>query len=175
VKEHQKQTAFLQQCLRYENTAERARLEERIIQVQRDERCVRRAVWLMVMLAALAMAGLCYAGVFMVEYPVNASQLATRLVIKILSALGLGSLACLLAFLGLGVVYRRELDQRREDCRQLALQLLESRLGPPPAFPATAPGTITGIASPSRPRNDPAFDRDGSADVLSTNAAGETV
>jgi hypothetical protein len=34
-------------------------------------------------------------------------------------------------FLGLQVVYRKELAHRREDCRRLATKLLESRLARP--------------------------------------------
>jgi len=45
----------------------------------------------------------------------------------------------MVAFTGLGVVYRKELDQRREECRRLAAKLLESRLGKPRALEGTAP------------------------------------
>ena len=129
MSEHQKQTAFLRQCLLYDDTAERHKLEEKITQIQRDERCVRRAVWLMALLAAVAMAGLGYAAVFMADYPLNVSQLTTRFVIKALCVLGASSLFCLFGFLILGMIFRKELDQRREDCRRLALRVLESRLG----------------------------------------------
>ena len=135
MSDHQRETAFLRQCIRYDDTEERHRLEERITQIQRDERIVRRAVWLMVVLAALAMAGLGYAAVLMAEYPLNVSQLTERFLIKALCALGGGSLICLFVFMGLGAVFRRELDQRREDCRRLALKVLESRLGQPRATP----------------------------------------
>jgi formate hydrogenlyase subunit 3/multisubunit Na+/H+ antiporter MnhD subunit len=131
MSEHQRQTAFLRQCLVYEDSAERHQLEARITQLECDERSVRRAVWLMAFLAALAMAGLGYAAVFLADYPLNASQFATLLVIKILITLGGGSLICLVTFLGLGVTYRRELDGRREECRRLATRILESRLGQP--------------------------------------------
>jgi hypothetical protein len=137
MSEHQKQTAFLRQCLLYDDTAERHKLEERITQIQRDELCVRRAVWLMALLAALAMAGLGYAAVLMAEYPLNVSQFTARFVIKAFCALGAGSLFCLFGFLILGVIFRKELDQRREDCRRLALRVLESRLGQPCATPSS--------------------------------------
>jgi len=127
---HHRETEFLKQCIRYEDTEERHRLEERITQIQRDERIVRRAVWLMALLAALAMAGLGYAAVLMVEYPLNVSELTSRFFIKALCALGAGSGVCLFVFLGLGAIFRKELDQRQEDCRRLALKVLEARLGP---------------------------------------------
>ena len=53
MSEHQRQTAFLRQCLLYDDTEERHRLEVRITQLQRDELSVRRAVWLMALLAVL--------------------------------------------------------------------------------------------------------------------------
>lgn len=138
MSDYHRETEFLRQCIRYDDTAERHELEEQITQIQSNERCVRRAVWLMALLAALAMAGLCYAAVFMVDYPLNLSQLATNLITKVLCALGVGSLICLLAFTGLGVVYRKELDQRREECRRLAAKVLETRLGKPSAMPLPA-------------------------------------
>jgi hypothetical protein len=135
MSEHQRETAFLRQCLLYDDTAECHKLEEGITQVQRDERCVRRAVLLMALLTALAAAGLCYAVVFLEDYPHNMTRLLTPFIVKVFCALGVGSLICMLAFGGLRVVYRKELEQRRDDCRRLATKLLESRLGKPRAMP----------------------------------------
>src|SRR6185436_12656398 len=120
MSDHQRETAFLRQCILYDDTGERHKLEESITQLQRNERCVRRAVWLMTLLAALAMAGLCYSAVFLAAIPQNMSQFVSPLISKVLCALGLGSLICLVSFLGLGVAYRKELDQQREECRRLA-------------------------------------------------------
>jgi len=122
------ETEFLKQCLRYDDTEEGRRLEERIVQLQRDERIVRRAVWLMILLAGLVMAGLGYVGVLMADYPLNVSQLTTQWLVRALCGLGGGSLICLFVFVGLGAHFRKELEQRREDCRRLALKVLESRL-----------------------------------------------
>ena len=142
MSDYHRETAFLRQCIRYDDTAEHHQLETRITELQRDERSVRRAVWLMALFAAMAMAGLGYAAVFLAEYPLNASQLTARFVIKGLFALGLGSLIYLVAFVGLGVVYRKELDQRRDDCRQLATKLMELRLGKPFTTPVSPPAEI---------------------------------
>lgn len=148
MSEHQRETAFLRQCIGYDDTGdgERPRLEERITQLQRDERIVRRAVWLMALLAALAMAGLGYASVFMEGQPQNASQWTALVPVKALAVLGVGSLICLVAFLALGVGFRRELDRRRADCRRLTLKVMESRFGQPRA---TAPAD--GTNRPSSP------------------------
>src|ERR1017187_5559189 len=125
MSEHQRETAFLRQCILYDESARRQELEEGITQIQRDARCVRRAVWLMAVLMLLAMVGLGYAAVFLNNFPYNTS----KHIINIICALGVGSLISLLAFVGLGMVYRKKLDQRREECRQLVTRLLESRLG----------------------------------------------
>ena len=139
MSEHQKQTAFLRQCLLYDDSGERHELEESMKQLQRNLRCVRRAVWLMAVLVALAMAGLCYSAVVPADDPHNLSQLVAQFSSKVFCALGLGSMICLVAFTGLGVVHRSKLDQRREECRRLAAKLLESRLGKPRALEGTAP------------------------------------
>ena len=107
MSEHQRQTPFLRQCLLYDDTEERHRLEDRITKLQRDELSVRLAVWLMALLAALAMAGLGYAAVFMAEYPLNVPQLTTRFAIKALCVLGATTLFCLFGFLIIGVVFRK--------------------------------------------------------------------
>ena len=131
MSEHQKQTAFLRQCILYDDTGEYHKLEESITQAQRDEHCLRRATGLMVLLTALSMAGLGFAAVFLTDHPQDISLLLTPFICKVFCALGLGSLICLVSFVGLGVAYRKELDQRREECRRLAAKLLESRLGKP--------------------------------------------
>lgn len=131
MSEHQKHTEFLRHCLRYGESTEHQALEEKITQIQRDERCVLRAVWLMAILTALVVAGLGYPAILVENFPYTAPQFIVNLV----CALGVASFICLLAFAGLGMVYRRKLDQRREECRQLVTKLLASRLGKPVATP----------------------------------------
>ena len=131
MSEHQRETAFLRHCLRYDESAEQQALDEKITQIQRDERCVRRAVWLMGVATALAAVGLAYAAVFIETFPQDTSQL----IVRIISALGLASIICLVFFVGLGMVYRMKLDQRREECRQSVMRLLEARLGRPVTTP----------------------------------------
>jgi len=137
--EHQRETAFLRQCILYDDTGECHKLEESITQAQRNERCLRRATGLMVLLTALSLAGLCYAAIFLIDHPQDISLFISPFICKVFCALGLGSLICLASFAGLGVAYRKELDQRREECRRLAAKLLESRLGKPRALEGTAP------------------------------------
>jgi len=128
MNEHERDTEFLRQVILYDDTVERHKLDERITQVQRDERCVRRAVWLMTLLAALAAVGLGCSAVLLPDYPQDVARFFTQTIVKVFSALGLTSLISLLGFAGLAVVYRKELDRRREECRRFATKLLESRL-----------------------------------------------
>jgi hypothetical protein len=131
MSEHQKETAFLRQCIRYEESSERQELEEGITQIQRDERCVWRAAWLMVMLLALVGAGLGYGVALVDNFPYN----VPHLIINTACALGFVSFISLLVFVVLGIAYRQELAQRREKCRQLVTKIMESRLGKPVPAP----------------------------------------
>jgi hypothetical protein len=127
MSEHQKHTEFLRQCLLYDDSSERHQLEEKLTRIHRDLCCVKRAAWLMAILAALAMVGLVYPAILMQNFPYNMPQFIVNLVL----ALVVGSLISLLAFVGLWIVYRKKLDQRREECRQKVMRLLKSRLGKP--------------------------------------------
>jgi len=127
--EHEKETAFLRRCIRYDESPAGRQLDERIAQVQRDERCLRRASWGMALVALLAAAGLVYGAVLLNDFPTHMSLFASQFVIKIISALVIGSLICLLGFAVLGLIYRKELNLRREECRRRVTRVLESRLG----------------------------------------------
>ena len=140
MRARQRETAFLRQAILYDDTAERRELEERITQLEREALCVRRAIWLMTVTSALATAGLGYCAIFLADFPQNMTQFGTRFMVKGFFALGLGSLISLLAFVVLALIFRKELDQRREECRRLVAKLLESRLGKPRTTPL--PGVV---------------------------------
>jgi len=125
MSEHQKHTEFLRECILYEESDARHELVKGLTQIQREARCVRRAVWLMGILIALVLACLAYGTLFVNNFPDE----APRFLVNLICALGLGSLISLVAFVGLGVVYRMKLNQRREECRQRVARLLKSRLG----------------------------------------------
>ena len=116
MSEYQKETAFLRQCLFHVECAECDELAERISEIQRDANCVRRAVWLMVVITMLALVSLGYAAVLAEYLP---DVFSSGLVLNIICAAGVGSLIALICFMNLGMVYRRKLNQRREHCRQL--------------------------------------------------------
>ena len=127
--EHERETAFLRRCIRYERGTAGRQLDERISQVQHDERCLRRASWLMALVAGVAAAGLSYGALLLDDFPSRISVFTSLVVIKMFCALGIGALICLLAFSVVGLIYRKELNQRREECRRLVTTLLESHLG----------------------------------------------
>jgi hypothetical protein len=159
---------FLRQCILYEEGAERQRLEEGISQIQRDARCVRRAAWLMAMLTALVVAGLGYAMVLVDHFPYGVPHFISTFALGV----GVGSLISLLAFLGLGRVYRMRLDQRREECRRLVAKILESRLGKPVAL-RRREGCVAGEEPRTAPvpaEDDRSLNRNGSSALGGTSS-----
>lgn len=162
MSEHQKETAFLQHCLGCDDSVEHQALARRITLLQRDERCAGRAVWLMAVLTALAVAGLGYAAILIEDVPWDTSHL----LVKIVSTLGLTSMICLVAFAGLRMVYRLKLNQRREECRHLIARLLESRLG----IPLPAPWRERRVGDVDRGTVQVAAGRNGSPDQTEPTA-----
>ena len=132
MRDHHQQTEFLKQCLRYDESARCRQLAQEITQLQRDERCVQRAVWLMAVLTGLASVGLAYPAILLANFPYSAPQSF----IKPVCSLGVASLISLVAFVILQMVYRKKLDRRREECRRMVSRLLESRLGNPVITPS---------------------------------------
>ena len=131
MNDRQRQTEFLRQCLLYDDSSESHRLVERMRQLQREERCIGRGVWLIILVGALAFAGLAYLAIFMEDFPQNIPGFVTRFLTQVFCVVALSSLICAPAFLVLGWIYRREHAQLREECRRRAAKLLESRLAKP--------------------------------------------
>jgi hypothetical protein len=121
MNEHQTETEFLMQCLRYDKSAECQKLQQVITQILRDKRCVERAVSLMVKVTAVSVFALMYPACMMKDFPYGPGQF----MVKLICALGGGSLVSLLSFLGLWLVYRIKLNRRRAECRQKVAKLLE--------------------------------------------------
>ena len=125
--EHEREMSFLRHLMLYDATDECHELEEKLTRARRNERCARRAVWLMALLTGLAVAGLGYSAILLEGFPQNTNQL----LIRMFCALGLASLISLLAFVAFWLVARGELDEQREGCRRLVTRIVESRLGKP--------------------------------------------
>lgn len=122
---HQREMSFLRHLMLYDDTDEHHELEEKVSQAQNKERSARRAVWLMAVLAAMAVVGLGYSAILVEDFPQN----KTPLLIRIFCALGLASLVSLLTFAALWLVSVSELENQREKCRRLVTRIVESRLG----------------------------------------------
>lgn len=131
LRDHQRQTEFLTQCLRYDDTAESRELAEAIARIQQDERRAERGLRWMAGLVGLAITGLCYSAVFGAYYPENMLGFTMNFITQAFGVLGLISTICLLTFAYLGGVYRKELNERRTKCRQLITATMEARLGQP--------------------------------------------
>ena len=127
LSDHQREMSFLRHMMLYSETEERHELEAKLTGAEINERSARRAVWLMAVLTGLALAGLGFAAIMLVDFPQNTSQL----IIRIFCALGLASLVSLIAFVGYWIISHATLDDRREDCRRLVTRIVESRLGKP--------------------------------------------
>ena len=125
--ERQKDTAFLRRILLFDDTDERRCLEGRIVQAQRDERCIHRGVWLLVVVAALSAAGFAYGALFQDNFPDG----EPRFVLEIIYGLGLAALISIVAFSVHLMTCRSKSERLREECRRLVIRVLESRLGKP--------------------------------------------
>jgi hypothetical protein len=124
MSEHQKDTDFLRCLINYGDTEEHRELENRIAQVQRDERCVRRVILAAALFTLTALVGLVYTAILDESFPYDQSPT----VITILCDVGLASLICLAGLVVLLVVYRIRLNGLREECRHSVKSLIEFQL-----------------------------------------------
>jgi|tagenome__1003787_1003787.scaffolds.fasta_scaffold20555244_2 hypothetical protein len=131
MSEREKQTRFLKELIRTECCDELESLKAQITKAERDERCIRSALWLMLVLALLSAAGLGYSAVFVREFFEN----ATPAIVKVFSALVLASMICLVGFLGFWVWTRQICNRLYEDCRNLIISLHRPPTPPGNPFP----------------------------------------
>jgi len=123
MSERQKQTDFLKMLILYEDTDERRQLQERIRKAERDECCLRRVIFLVVLLGLFSLAGLGYSAVLLPDFFRN----STHFLIKLFCALGLGSLICLVTFGVYWFWFRGVLDGLHEECRRYVLAVMASK------------------------------------------------
>lgn len=116
----------LELCAAADSVGERQKLEERLGEVQRNVRCVWRAVRLMVFLTAFAIVGIAYSTVLIPDWPQTMEQFLMFWPVKAHCALGCASLSCAFVFFGLGLLYRRELSGLGLECRRLASEVTGS-------------------------------------------------
>jgi len=119
----QKQNDILAQCIHDDSSGELNHDEERIRYAERQEHCVRRAMWLMALLAAFAALALGYSVILLYELPSYQTQLINHVIIVV----GLASLTSLLAFAGFWILCKHRLTARRDEERNFILKLLSDR------------------------------------------------
>src|SRR6266516_221853 len=121
--EYRKQVAFLKALMMHEETTEHRALVERLGHAEKNERCLLCACRLVGLIALLGLAGLGYSAVLLPEF----FNSATHVVIHIFSAIGLGSVLCLVVFFGLWLWYRTASNRIHDECRRVIAKMLESR------------------------------------------------
>jgi hypothetical protein len=129
MSERERETTFLRDIIRHEHSVESDAVGEEIDRLRRQIRVLRRAVFWMAVLTALAGVGLGYAAILSWDYPNNIWRISRQFGVRVPCALGLASLVCLLCFMGLGLVYRQQLNVQREKARRLGRRLLGSQTG----------------------------------------------
>jgi hypothetical protein len=123
MSEYRKQVAFLKSLMTYDDNAEHRLLCERLTGLERNERCLLCACRLVGLIALLAMAGIGYSAVLLPEFFDN----ATHLILRFFTALGLGSLICFTAFLGVWFWYRLAMNRIHDECRRSVTRMVDSR------------------------------------------------
>jgi hypothetical protein len=119
MSEREKQNRFLKELIQTDNSDECRQLQARIRKAERDERCIRSAVFLMLILALLSAAGLGYSAVLLPEF----FQSSTPTVVKVFSALALACGLCLLGFSGFWWWYRGVCDRSYNELRNWIMSL----------------------------------------------------
>ena len=131
ISENQREKDGLRQRILYDKSAEPQELEQEIAQIQRNARCVQRAAGLMTGLTTLAVAGLAYPSILLENFPYHVPPFIMHLIY----ALSAGSLVSLLVFAGLGRVYRKKLNRRKEACHPWVTGQVEFPLRQPHSTP----------------------------------------
>jgi hypothetical protein len=121
---HKKAGAFLKALLMDLSTEERLQLYDRLDKAEREEKCIRHAVFLMVVLLMISVAGLAYCALLLPEVFRN----PTHILMRSLSVLGLGSLIAQVVFLGYLLWHRIGVTRLHKECRRLVLALARSQL-----------------------------------------------
>lgn len=132
MSEYRKQAAFLRKLVMHEDTPENRALCERMAHVERSERCTQCACRLVGLIALLGLAGLGYAAVLLPEF----FDSSTHFIVRLCSALGLGSTACFAVFLALWFSYRRAANRLHAQCRLIIARNWSKQF---PLAPATGP------------------------------------
>ena len=128
MSERQKQADFIKQLLTCDDCQEHRQLQERLAASEKDERCLRRASWLVVVITMLALAALGYLTVLPAQ---ESNARIAQMLHNCFQVLALGSGMCLGVFVAL-VFWQRSLSQRLYDeGRHFITTQVQNRAHPP--------------------------------------------
>ena len=126
MNERQKTTKFLKALIQCDDSDQCHHLRERIKRVEKDERCIRSALFLVIVLGLLSLSGIGYSAVLVPEFARFSSHIAT----KVFCALTLASLICVGVFFGVWLHHRAAANRVFDECRRFVQAFMESKLTP---------------------------------------------
>lgn len=129
---HKQPGTFLKVLVRHLKREERRPLGDELAQAERAEKCIRRAVFLMIVLLLGSVAGMAYCAILLPEVFHDPNHLLMRSWF----VLGLGSLISQVVFLGYLLWHRTTVTRLRGECRR-------------PVLLSLAPPQVTQPAAPS--------------------------
>lgn len=138
--EHQRETAFLRRLIHLDDTAEQLRLDESIAQVQRNQCCIQRALFLLSLFAAVGALVFAYGVALEENFPHGRFYPLAR----IIGELGFALLIPILALLIQWTICRAKLNRLREECRRMVETLLLPDLENPCTTPTRSRRKLAG-------------------------------
>jgi preprotein translocase subunit SecG len=124
--DHHTEHGFLKRLIVHDASEASRQLQNGLVQAERDERCLRRAMILMAGLFVLSLTGLGYCAILLPDIFRNPGHL----VMRGLGYLGLGSLISQGVFLGYLLWHRIAVSRLRRECRRRVLARAQSQLKP---------------------------------------------
>jgi len=132
MSERQKQADFIKQLLSCDDCQEHRQLQERLVASEKDERCLRRACRLVIVVTMLALAALGYLTLLPVQ---ESNARIAQVMHNCFQVLALGSGMCLGVFVAL-VFWQRSVSQRLYDeGRRFITTQVQNRAHPVDTFP----------------------------------------
>lgn len=123
MNERQKQSAFLKDLLRGEDSPVCHELQARIHKSEQNERCVRCALLIVGVFGMLSLAGLGYSAVLLPDF----FESSTPFLVRLFSALALACGLCVLLYVGLWFSYRATTNHLLAEVRRFLLSSAQSR------------------------------------------------
>jgi hypothetical protein len=136
MSEHKTQGAFLNALIRHVDNADARGLQDKLRNAIREKNCIRRAMFLMLVLLLLSVSGLGYCAVLLPDVFRNPDATLFRTLLVLV----LGSLMSEAALLGCLFWHQALVGRLHKECRRFMLTVVESRLKESSTAPLTANG-----------------------------------